>query len=1132
VLWEEVKMLNTVRKNTKAAWLSVCMAALACSAGCFSGEQEVILFDFESEKQSFENADKLQYVAENATQGAKAGKITLSKPLDANILFFGDANQAGKWGNYDQFVIDVLVQDGPVKVYGWAKDDQTNDGWYTKFNYQLKLEPGKRQVILSTGAFRRENGKGNLDLKTLSFLAMRFESEDPKTPATIFLDNARLRKGSGNFEVKMLYSFEGQDEAKIMLEDWPENPPVKSTMTPVEEHASHGKKSLKLVSTVEAGNVQFFDFPSDWSKYDALAIDVFNPATDRQTVCGWVRPSDPKAGYWERHDWSRILKPGFNTIKLSLGGLNFPNSGKIIDIKNIVRFNIAVNKQTVFIDNVRLIKGIEEVPVAGMKKFDFGPESSAVMPGFEKVSSKNVHEADKGFGWLPGAQFGRDFDMLEMLGRHRPPDDLTRDFVMPLKGTFAVDVPDGKYGVWLMMGPPGNGWGPTFKRRSVIVNDTMVVDHTYDLEKFKAFEFAFQDFEDLPGDDLWEKYINPMFKAEKFEAEAKGGQLQIAFDSYSNPWSVMLNGLVLWPKASEDDAVRWLENLNAQRKELYQSMHVEKLPDVTGTYTATDADKAKGYVRFIHSPDDDVQVNSIPSAAEIGTVALDLAATAGEYEDGCIGIYPVKDCGVLKMMVSDLAGPNGASLPASTVKVKVQRYKAQNMTMVYKILPKYLDDLPAEGINIKAGITRSFWIVVKVPKDTVVGKYAGQIQLAFANGKSETVPFALTVYPFKTAEPDFPMGMFGMAPMQTYHHFDETGESRRAAMKEVIEDAREHGLTSMDPGIAIPCKRVVDGKAEVDFSGGDRFMETARAAGFTQELNGYAVSYGFPIGFRNGTDYEGAAKKLGAANYAELIKAYFNAVREHAREKNWLSIAICTDDEYIVHPGGEPAKLAAHHKLLRENAPGFRFVAYDSAYLGRDPKVDPELEKMFAATDTWGAGLHSPKEAEAIKKAGCRLWLYNTGMNRFTFGTYMSFAREKYDVKGFFQWVYSGGGTYNNFYLASHNEAHYGVVYPSTKGLRPTPAWERIRAGCDDHRYLDLASKLIKRSKTEGKAAAEAKDLETLIQGTFGKLHFGNMRADALDGQGKADNPFSSASMEKFRRGVAEGIIKLEAALK
>jgi len=1115
------------KRSNRLSSLTAMLAAVALG-GLYAAEGEALLFDFEDAPQAFENFERLQFVPEHATQGKHAGKVVLDKPLAANFGFYAGTNQAGKWGGYDQYIVDAFVEGGPVKVMGFIRDKEGLD-WWKRHNFELKLEPGKRRIAFSLGSLTRQNGKGNLDLASIDFFAITFSSEDEQKPATLFLDNARLVKGTGSFEVKILFSVEGADVGRTDLEDWPEDFKGKSAMAVVEAHASHGKKALRLDSRAPAGNVQFSGCESDWSKYDTLAFDVFNPADKPLPVNGWIKGGGEKSDWWNRHNWERVLKPGFNTVRLSIGGMTGPNGGKLIDVTKIARFNLAVDKATVFIDNVRLIKGVEEIPVAGLQKFDFGPANSATMPGFAKVTRDHAFDANKGWGWLPGAQFGRDFDINEILGRHRPPDDLCRDFCMPTHGTFAVNLPDGIYGVWLMLGPPGNGWGQTFQRRTVTANGKVVVDQKFDAESFKACEFQFQDAEDLPGDDLWEKYINKLFAAQRFEVEVTGGQLKLDFDAGAW-WSAMVNGLVVWPKASEKNAERWLANLDAMRKEQYQAQHVEKLPDAGEAFKSGDADKARGCAAFIHAPDREVQVYTVPTPEELARKELDLAAAPGETTVGCVGLLPLKDAGLLAGASCELKAANDLAAATLKARVLVQRYKAQNRTAVYVIAPKYLDEATAAPLLLKAGVTRSFWLEVSVPADAAPGTYTGTLKLQAGELKDVAWPVKLTVWPVKLAEPEFPMGMFMMGPMQAYLALDGGGERYWAEWKNILEDAKAHGLTSVDPLVNIPLKKIVDGKAEIDFSKMDRWMELARAAGFKQELNGYGVNPGFNI--RVGADHDAEAKRFGAASYPALVKAYFDAVREHAKEKNWLPIAFCTDDEYIVHPGSDPAKLAAQHRVLQENAPDFRFVAFDSAYLEEQPRHREAREKMLADIDTWGAGLHGPREAEAAKKNNRRLWLYNTGMNRFAFGTYMYFAREKYGVQGFFQWVYSGGGTYNNFYLASHNEAHYGVVYPSTRGLRSTPTWERIRLGCNDHRYLETARLAIRQAKAMGKGTDEAEALQGVIEKTLGQLKFGKPHADAISGEGKADNPMTPEAMEAFRRNVAEGLAKLQAALR
>ena len=907
------------------------------------------------------------------------------------------------------------------------------------------------------------------------------------------------------YEAKVLFSFEGGDKGKYELEDWPEEFKGKSSLAVVEEHAAAGKKALKLESRAPAGCAVFSGFDSDWSKYDAWAFDVFNPSDKPVPVSGWVRATDANANWWDRHNWDTILKPGANTVRLPVGGMTSPKANKPIDVTKVLRFNIAADHATLFIANIRLTKGLEnEIPVAGIKKFSFGPAVSAIMPGFEGVCKDTLYNKERGYGWLPGGNFFRDFDIMEILGRIRPYDDLSRHLSAPYKASFVIDVPNGAYGGWLLFAPHGSGWGWGYSRRTVSANGKVLVEDIYDDKRGGEDAFRFQDEEDLPGEDLWDKYIKVMYRPYqfRFETEAVAGQLKLDFDGYGS--RAMVCGLALWPQAGEKDAEKWLAALEALRKQQYQALHVEKNPEPQ-PYAASGEDRRRGYALFTHLPDHELVLNTVPTPEETRQTALALAGSPGEYVSGCVSLYLLKDCGEIKRAECSV---NGKTVIPGTV--RVVRFKAMNKTATYEVAPKYLDDVSSKLVPMKAGITRSFWTTFQIPADAEAGEFSGTLILSGAQGGDITIPVKLDVWPIKLAEPKFPMGMFMMGP----HNGD---------WKQLLEDARAHGLTSLDPGISITLKRIVNGKAEVDFKDADRFMELAKAAGFTEELAGYSVGSGLDL--RVQADYEKEAKCWNVSGYAEAVKAYFDAVREHAQEKGWLPIAFCTDDEYVIHPGGDPARLASHHKLLQENALGFHFVPFDSAYYQIPQEKYAEQDKMLAEIDTFAAGAHNQRTAEMVKKAGRRMWLYNTGMDRFTFGLYMFFARQKFDVKGFFEWSYNSAG----FYLASFNEAHYGVVYGSSHGLRATPAWERIRLGCNDHRYFETAWQLIEKAKADNKAPAEAKTLQDLLESAMSKLRFERSQEVAADVRPE-DNPRTPANLEKLRRAVAEGIIKLHKA--
>jgi hypothetical protein len=1125
-----------MKMNSIGLLICITLTALAGFAGEDSGN-EVVILPFEAEGPNpIEGADKLQFVAEHATYGKTSGKAKLDNTLPLSIGFYGGTCMKGRWNEFNTFVLDVFVEDGPVDVYCFIRDNQTTEkaNWDTRYNENFLLQPGKRSLTLPLAGLNRQNGKGTIDLKQMQSVSLVFSAKDPQHIPTIYVDNGRLIKGGGSVVIKTLYSFEGNDAGKVVLEDWPPEFKGKSSMTMVEEHATDTKKALRLESHSPAGNVQFSGFEGDWSRYDTLAIDFFNPSDKPVKIGGWIRSGDLNASWDRRHNWERILRPGLNTMKLPSGGLTMPD-GKPIDASKIVSFNLGVDNQTIFVDNIRLIKGVEEIAVKGMQKFAFGPPNAALMPGFTRATKNDAYTQARGWGWLNGGEFARDTDIHEVLGRHRPADSLCASASMPVHGTFAVDLPNGDYQVWVMQAPPGFGWGGIIKHRSVKAQGQIVFDQEFNAQTFKEYEFKFQDSEDLPGDDLWDRYINVYFHPVQFDDSVTDGQLKLDFDSYGQwGWATMLNGIVLWPKAEAGNAAKWLAGLDAARKEQYQALHVENLPPAPPPFAATPENQARGYVRFIHSPDREVEVNSVPQPHETAAAAIELSVSPGEYQDGCFGVYALKSCGKLKVSLSDLAGPGGASIPASNIKLMVTRYKALNQTAIYTILPKYLDDVPADGIDIKPGVTRSFWLITHVPPATAPGTYKGRVLLNFDGAPADHVDVTVTVWPIKLAEPDFPMGMFMMGTQSMYPQLDGAPDAVWNEWKDILNDAHEHGLTSVDPMIGVQLTKFANGRAEVNFAEMDRFMELAKAAGFHREICGYSIQTGFKMRISPELDLAAEARRWGANSYGELVKAYFDAVREHAKQKNWLPVCFCTDDEYVIHPDSKPEFLAALHKALQDNAPGFHFAAFDSVLYKEHPEKTDAYDSLLNAVDTWGAGLHTPRESEVLKKAHHRLWLYNTGMDRFTFGTYMFYARRNYDVSGFFQWIYSGGGSYGHFYLASFNEAHYGVVYPSSHGLRPTPLWERIRSGCNDHRYLETAWNLIAQAQSSGKGAAEAKALRDTIEQVFARLKFGNERIDAkaaADGQGKATNPMDPAAMDALRKNIAEEIIKLQAKL-
>ena len=93
------------------------------------------------------------------------------------------------------------------------------------------------------------------------------------------------------------------------------------------------------------------------------------------------------------------------------------------------------------------------------------------------------------------------------------PIPLYQDFICIEAGGLAVDVPNGKYRVFVNIDSPSGFWGEyqTYRQRAILAEGRPVVHETMDFEAFKAKYFRFWNVEDLPTDDTFDKYQKAYF---------------------------------------------------------------------------------------------------------------------------------------------------------------------------------------------------------------------------------------------------------------------------------------------------------------------------------------------------------------------------------------------------------------------------------------------------------------------------------------------------------------------------------------------------------------------------------------------------------------------------------------------
>jgi len=182
---------------------------------------------------------------------------------------------------------------------------------------------------------------------------------------------------------------------------------------------------------------------------------------------------------------------------------------------------------------------------------------------------------------------------------------------------------------------------------------------------------------------------------------------------------------------------------------------------------------------------------------------------------------------------------------------------------------------------------------------------------------------------------------------------------------------------------------------------------------------------------------------------------------------------------------------------------------------------------------------------------GKQLWSYDCGLapvdaetSRYYFGLWAW----KAGVKGCAIWAYADvanpAGIRDWNYIASHldnMELTYSFVYPAPDGPIPSLAWEAIREGIDDHKYLSTLAKLIEKAKSAGRKQP-AQRAERILNEITDKIHVESYQAATKVGTatgrrlgGHYDRPspepgISKNDYNRLRYKIAQQIIKLENA--
>ncbi len=447
--------------------------------------------------------------------------------------------------------------------------------------------------------------------------------------------------------------------------------------------------------------------PQDWTGYDYLKADLYTDATDPLQLTVEIRDTGTR-DYWTRVNYVTVAPPGKSALVLPLKQLYVGEKsrpGRMLMLNAITRLVLAIGDKPgapLFVDNIRLERdeSAEKVLFDGLYAFDLGTGTSPVMQGFTQITPATGYSKGRGYGLLD-AKIWRTFDALQ-------PEPLYQDFICIESGGLAVDVPNGRYRVFVNMDNPSGYWGEyqVYRQRAILAQGREVAADRMDFESFKKKYFRFWNVEDLPTDNTFDKYQRAYYQPKTFDVDVKDGQLRIGFQGEN--WACSVSAVVIYPVTKAAEGERFLKWVESKRRFNFDNNFKRVLHRAVGDpVRPTAEDKSKGYLAFQRDSMQEVFYNDTPFSGESGN-PLAAEAFAGQFGTMTLALVPQRDLGKVSVTASDLVGPSG-TIPFTAIDIGYVSYRITRVTMegsVNTIAPRLI--MPSNSVEMPNDITRRF----------------------------------------------------------------------------------------------------------------------------------------------------------------------------------------------------------------------------------------------------------------------------------------------------------------------------------------------------------------------------------------------------------------------------------------
>jgi len=550
-------------------------------------------------------------------------------------------------------------------------------------------------------------------------------------------------------------------------------------------------------------------------------------------------------------------------------------------------------------------------------------------------------------------------------------------------------------------------------------------------------------------------------------------------------------------------------------------------------FTFTPPAGAKGYALARANYLDEIDPAKAPE--DLGRdVSLSTFAAPGEYEPVCFVIYAFDDIKALKVGATDLkCGPH--TIPAAALDIRaVMRCLYRNLYTLppekSTVVSRFLVHRPS--IDVQAGTFQQIHVTIHVPEAAKPGIYKGALKLSSEGRRPSEIPLSLEVLPFKLKPLE--RKRYGMY----YRLASNLDAPEKLALE--LKDLREHGASTLYPGIGITYEKVED-KVRPNYDLVRNGLAAMKKFGFSGEV---PIGTGFNhlarlLGHSDVGHGEGGESLDGDEEFMKAAKEALEGLLEVQKEFPEFEILVTHMDEVLGR-----GRLPLYIRLTRaaRQVPDFRVYitmhnkpaeVVEELTREIDPYVDVRCYNGHCMDEWLQAGHTFDELAEQLRKTGDEAWIYYNIRGSFFLAQWMRIVNGLYMWLGPFKvhcpWMYHSyqGDPFDDTdgpRLRGHDFA-YAVPDPADgKTPVPTRHWEAYREGVDDMRYIAMLEDLI-----AGRNDKPAQDARKWLDSIRAGIPWGDVAAIEEESPVliAVTRKFSGDDLQKMRYTTARHIIKV-----